>query len=211
MRHSVHRGDAAAGEARAGGRRRRLRRSLVSLASAVVVTLLGLGAEQAALALNLEAPPLVPLAEDGIHDPNGEAIDVLQNPMESMKDFPKDRRGEVDWVRALEEGYINPRKSRTGDPWEAAVMRPMDMDILMTNTMQMPYVLFPHKQHTEWLACSNCHPKIFIPQKDANPINMTKVLNGQYCGRCHDKVSFALWTCERCHSVPHENSPEKWW
>lgn len=211
MRHSgnrhLDRSDRAAA-ARIGPKPRHF---LASILAAVAAVLLGLTAQQAALALNLEAPPLVPLSEDGIHDPTGEAIDVLQNPRESMKDFPTDRRGEVDWVRALEEGYIHPRKSRLGDPWEAAVMQPMDMDILMTNTMQMPYVLFPHKQHTEWLACSNCHPKIFIPQKDANPINMTKVLNGQYCGRCHDKVSFALWTCERCHSVPHENSPAKWW
>lgn len=188
-----------------------IRRLTVSMLAAAVVILVDLAAQEAAMALDLKAPPLVPLAEDGIHDPAGEAIDVLQNPMESMRNFPKDRRGEVDWVRALEEGYINPRKSLTGDPWEAVVMRPMDMDILMTNTMQMPYVLFPHRQHTEWLACSNCHPAIFIPQKDANPITMTKVLNGQFCGRCHDKVSFALWTCERCHSVPHEDSPEKWW
>jgi len=162
-------------------------------------------------ALDLKAPPLSPLAEDGIHDPSGEAIDVLQNPVESMKDFPKDRRGEVDWVKALQEGYITPRKSRTGDPWEEALPMEMDLDIIMKNTMQMPWVRFPHKPHTQWLACSNCHPKIFIPQENANPISMTKVLRGQYCGRCHDKVSFSLFVCERCHSVPHKGSPPPWW
>ncbi len=164
-----------------------------------------------AAALDLKAPPLTPLSEDGIHDPSGEAIDVLQNPIESMKDFPKDRRGEVDWVKALQEGYITPRKSRTGDPWEEALPMEMDLDIIMKNTMQMPWVRFPHKPHTQWLACSNCHPKIFIPQENANPISMTKVLRGQYCGRCHDKVSFSLFVCERCHSVPHKDSPPPWW
>ncbi len=162
-------------------------------------------------ALDLKAPPLTPLSEDGIHDPSGEAIDVLQNPLESMKKFPKDRRGEVDWVKALQEGYITPRKSRTGDPWEEALPMEMDLDIIMKNTMQMPWVRFPHKPHTQWLACSNCHPKIFIPQENANPISMTKVLRGQYCGRCHDKVSFSLFVCERCHSVPHKGSPPPWW
>lgn len=87
----------------------------------------------------------------------------------------------------------------------------MDFDIIMKNTMQMPWVRFPHKPHTQWLACSNCHPKIFIPREHANPISMTKVLRGQYCGVCHDKVAFSLFMCERCHSVPHEDSPPPWW
>ncbi|MGE3481017.1 MAG: hypothetical protein AB7K73_06365, partial [Gammaproteobacteria bacterium] len=100
----------------------------------------------AAAALDLKAPPLSPLAEDGIHDPTGEAINILQDPAESMKAFPKDKRGEVDWVRALDQGVIKPRKSRTDDPWENALMQPMDMNILMTSTADMPYVLFPHRQ-----------------------------------------------------------------
>ncbi|HFD91946.1 MAG TPA: hypothetical protein ENJ22_01500 [Gammaproteobacteria bacterium] len=163
------------------------------------------------MALDLKAPPRTPLAEDGIHDPTGEAIDILQDPAESMKDFPKDRRGEVDWVQAIQSGIIKPRKSRTGDEWEEALPMEMDFDIIMKNTMQMPWVRFPHKPHTQWLACSNCHPKIFIPREDANPISMTKVLRGQYCGVCHDKVSFSLFMCERCHSVPHKDSPPPWW
>jgi c(7)-type cytochrome triheme protein len=156
--------------------------------------------------------PLTPLAEDGIHDPNNPAITKLQLPAESMSDFPKDRRGEVDWVQALRQGFINPRKSRDGDPYGGSeVMQTMDLDIVMKNTQQMPYVRFPHLAHTEWLACSNCHPAIFIPQEHANPISMEKVLKGEYCGRCHDKVSFSLFNCERCHSVPHEGSGPAWW
>ena len=166
---------------------------------------------QQSRAFDLEAPPLTPLAEDGIHDPDGQAINILQDPNRSMKNFPKDRRGEVNWVKTLEQGLINPRKSLNDDPWERALMTPMDMNILLTNTASMPYVLFPHRQHTEWLACSNCHPAIFTPRKGANPISMTRVLNGEFCGRCHDKVAFSLWVCERCHSVPHAGSPPKWW
>lgn len=162
-------------------------------------------------ALDLQAPPLTPLAEDGIHDPAVETIERLQDPKRSMKDFPKDRRGEVNWVETLKQGFIAPRKSVTGDSWENHLMRPMPLDILMTNTAQMPHVLFPHYQHTEWLACGNCHPDIFIPQRDANPISMTRILRGEFCGRCHDKVAFSLWTCERCHSVTHDKSPGKWW
>lgn len=157
-------------------------------------------------------PPRIPLAKDGIHDPTNPAIQSLQEPKESMKDFPKDRRDEVNWVKALQDGIINPRKTVDGKEGSGAgLMQEMDMDIIMKNTQFMPYVLFPHLAHTQWLDCSNCHPKIFIPQEGANPINMDAVLKGEYCGRCHDKVSFSLFICERCHSVVHEGSGPKWW
>jgi len=148
------------------------------------------------------------LAEDGIHDPENETIQILQEPVEAMIDFPLDRRGRVDWVRALRDGKINPRRSLTGDEFGGEMMLETDMDIIMKQTSNMPYVKFPHLAHTEWLTCNNCHPKIFQPQYEANPVSMEKILKGEFCGRCHDKVSFSLWTCERCHSVPHKNSTE---
>ena len=147
------------------------------------------------------------LATDGIHDPTNEAIKVMQEPSESMSAFPLDRRGGVDWVKAIELGIINPRADLKGEQ----EMMVMEMDVMFTDTGNMPWVRFPHKAHTQWLACSNCHPDIFIPQKGANDPSMDGILAGEHCGRCHDKVAFALWICERCHSVPHENSPPKWW
>jgi hypothetical protein len=48
-------------------------------------------------------------------------------------------------------------------------------------------------------------------KQGANNPSMDGILAGEFCGRCHDKVAFALWVCERCHSVPHEGSPAKWW
>ncbi len=156
-------------------------------------------------------PPLTPLAADGVHDPDNPSLPFLQDPEESMKNFPKDRRGEVQWVETLKQGIITPRKYLTGDSGEGEELKELDLDIIMTNTAFMPHVRFPHLAHTRWLACSNCHSEIFIPKAGANPISMEKILKGQFCGRCHDKVSFALWTCERCHSVPHEGSPPAWW
>lgn len=188
----------------------RSRRSGTAIRTALVAAALAL-LWLPAQALDLKAPPLSPLAEDGIHDPTVESITRLQEPKESMKHFPTDRRGEVNWVRTLNEGLVEPRKSLTDDPWDNEMMRVMDLDILMTNTQNMPHVLFPHKPHTQWLTCSNCHPRIFTPQKGSNPITMTKILAGEFCGRCHDKVAFTLWTCERCHSVPHAGSGPKWW
>ena len=156
----------------------------------------------------IEKPVLTALNEDGIHDPDNEAINRLQEPDASMTDFPFDRRGGVNWVKAIDDGTINPRMSLKGD----ADMNIMDMDIMFKDTGQMPWVRFPHLAHTRWLDCSNCHPAIFVPQKGGNPnIGMDAIIGGKYCGRCHDKVAFALWTCERCHSVPHEGSPQAWW
>lgn len=157
------------------------------------------------------APPLTPLAEDGIHDPANEAIHALQDPKASMANFPKDRRGEVNWVEALNAGVIQPRATVTGNAADGDVMPELDLDIIMNTTADMPHVRFPHLAHTRWLACSNCHPDIFKAKTDGNPITMTKILRGEFCGRCHDKVSFSLWVCERCHSVPHKNSPAAWW
>jgi len=147
------------------------------------------------------------LAEDGIHDPANEAIKTLQEPSEAMSAFPLDRRGGVDWVKAINLGIIDPRADLKGEQ----EMMVMDMDIMFTDTGNMPWVRFPHRAHTQWLACTNCHPAIFEPRKGANNPSMDGILAGEHCGRCHDKVAFALWVCERCHSVPHENSPPKWW
>lgn len=151
--------------------------------------------------------PIETLHQDGVHDIENDALIVLQDPLIAMADFPIDRRKQINWVATLDAGLIAPRADLKGE----GEMLVMDMDILMTNTQFMPYVKFPHKAHTRWLDCSNCHPAIFIPQEHANPISMNKVLRGEYCGVCHDKVAFALFTCERCHSVPHEGSGEKWW
>lgn len=146
------------------------------------------------------------LVDDGIHDPENDAIKVLQEPSESMIDFPMDRLGLVNWVKVLRENKINPRRSLSGDESDGEPMQEMDMDIIMKQTANMPNVIFPHLAHTEWLTCSNCHPKIFIPQYEANDVSMDKIFKGEFCGRCHDKVSFSLMTCERCHSVQHKTS-----
>jgi c(7)-type cytochrome triheme protein len=147
------------------------------------------------------------LLADGLHDPENPAIKSLQEPNESLAKFPQDRRGGVNWVQAIDQGLIQPRETLSG----AEGMLVMDMDILFTDTGSMPWVRFPHLAHTRWLDCSNCHPNIFIPRKGANNPSMDGILAGEHCGRCHDKVAFALWICERCHSVPHEKSPKKWW
>ena len=143
----------------------------------------------------------VPIAEDGIHDPsNITAMFGLQLPEVAMGEFPRDSAGLTDWVQALKLGHIEPRSDMNGT---GPNLKPIDLDIIFADTGAMPKVLFPHRQHTEWLACKNCHPAIFVKKKGANDIAMMDVLTGKFCGVCHGKIAFApTKNCMRCHSVP---------
>jgi len=148
-----------------------------------------------------------PPPEDGIHDPENEATYTLQPPKEAFTGLPKtDFGNRVDWVKAIDQGALKPRWDRV-DPNEEPFV--MDLDIVRPVKASVPDVVFPHRQHTEWLFCSNCHPAIFIPQKGANQINMSAILLGQKCGVCHGKVSFPITTktCKKCHSKP---KPADW-
>ncbi len=148
-----------------------------------------------------------PPPEDGIHDTENEGTFVLQPPLEAFGGLPPSDFGNyVDWVKAVDEKKLSPRWDRVDSSEEPFVM---DMDIVREVKASVPDVVFPHRQHTEWLACSNCHPAIFIPQKGANQINMSAILLGQKCGVCHGKVSFPITTksCKKCHSKP---KPADW-
>ncbi|NNE63859.1 MAG: cytochrome c, class I, partial [Gammaproteobacteria bacterium] len=101
------------------------------------------------------------------------------------------------WVQSLREFYIEPR----ANIFPGTFIEVIDMEIIMERTGEMPLVSFPHRAHTEWLDCKNCHNEIFVDKVDANPINMFAILSGEYCGRCHGAVSFPLTECNRCHSV----------
>lgn len=137
-------------------------------------------------------------AEDGIHDPDNEGTYLLQSPREGMAGFANSISGNrVDWVKTLSDGTIAPRYDRI-DPNKRPFV--MDLNIVREVKGSMPDVVYPHKQHTEWLDCSNCHPDIFIPKKGANQISMAAILLGQKCGVCHGKVAFPVTECKRCHS-----------
>lgn len=145
--------------------------------------------------------------EDGIHDTSNEATFSLQPPAEAYDGLPTAPVGNrVDWVKALDDGLLRPRWDRLDSSEEPFVM---DLDIVRPVKASMPDVVFPHRQHTEWLFCSNCHPAIFVPQAGANQINMSAILLGEKCGVCHGKVAFPVTTatCSKCHSKP---KPADW-
>lgn len=149
----------------------------------------------------------LPPVEDGIHDPGNDSTKVLNAPLDAYTDLPRNKAGNrVDWVAALASRKIAPRWDRVDASAEGMVM---DMDIVRVPRGSMPNVVFPHKQHTEWLACANCHPAIFVPQKGANQISMSLILSGQKCGVCHGKVAFPPSECTKCHSQKKAASPDE--
>lgn len=140
-----------------------------------------------------------PLAADGVHDPRNPALSLLQEPEEALSELPRaDDGNNVDWVQALDDGYVEPRTNIYPD----TEIRVLDLDVLLEDTAGMAMVLFPHRQHTAWLDCKNCHDRIFKAKKGANKFGMFDILQGEYCGQCHGAVSFPLTQCARCHSVP---------
>jgi c(7)-type cytochrome triheme protein len=139
-----------------------------------------------------------PPMKDGIHDPENDGTEMLQAPKIAFQDLPKSRSGNrVDWGKALHDGEIAPRYDLLDSDTVPVLM---DLNIVREVKGSMPNVVYPHKQHTEWLDCSNCHPAIFIPKKGANQISMASILLGQQCGVCHGKVAFPVSECRKCHS-----------
>jgi c(7)-type cytochrome triheme protein len=144
----------------------------------------------------------VQLAADGVHDPRGPGISQLQQPADALAVLPPDSAGNrVRWVQALDSGAITPRSSIL----PGTEVRVREDDLIIAKFGSMPAVKFPHRQHTLWLDCSNCHPAPFKDKVGANRLSMMAILNGEQCGLCHGAVSFPLTECNRCHSVPNES------
>ncbi|HNH36291.1 MAG TPA: cytochrome c3 family protein, partial [Rhodocyclaceae bacterium] len=143
------------------------------------------------------APP-----DDGIHDPTNDGTHALMAPLAAYAGLPRSLAGNrINWVDALGQKKIDPRWDRTDMKAEPVIM---DMNVVREVKGSMPDVVYPHKQHTEWLDCSNCHPAIFVPQKGANAISMASILLGEKCGVCHGKVAFPVSECRLCHSKKKE-------
>lgn len=154
----------------------------------------------AGLAGAAERPKLM---NDGLHDPANPALFLLQEASDTIAALPEDLAGAgVNWTEALEEGLINPRASLQN----GAKFKVLNQDIIMTKTAQTPWVLFPHRQHTDWLDCENCHEELFASKPGAtlSKNNMFTILSGGSCGLCHGAVAFPLTECRRCHSVQRD-------
>ena len=160
--------------------------------------------EKTQLPLGQSEKNWVPLAKDKLHDPRGPAIKQLQEPGAGLSQLPAHESGNrVLWAKALDRGAISPRRSRTPSKTKIQVL---DMDVLLDLNGSMPIVRFPHRIHTEWLACDNCHEQLFKSKVGANKLSMFRILLGEQCGLCHGAVAFPLTECQFCHSVERKNT-----
>jgi len=143
----------------------------------------------------------LPLAKDGVHDPRSPAVKQLQQPRDALSKLTPDSAGnQVRWVQSLDKGEISPREKLN----PKTEVRKLDRDIILDVNGGMPAVRFPHRQHTEWLDCSNCHDGIFKMRTGETKISMFLILQGEQCGICHGAVAFPLTECMRCHSIPKQ-------
>jgi c(7)-type cytochrome triheme protein len=152
--------------------------------------------------LSLSAPiPGIDPSEDltTLPEPGPPFAKQNRNPEVILRDFPKDAEGNDNWVAALKEKKIQPRGALEPNKPE---MPPFPLDVEIPAVGAMPNVIFPHGPHTMWLECGNCHPGIFKMRKGSNPISMVKIVNGEFCGRCHGRVAFPISNCNRCHVKP---------
>lgn len=157
------------------------------------IVLVGLG-----LAVGVAAQEWQPLHKDELHDPKGSGIKLLQQPAEALSKLPRDTAGnQVRWVDALEQGFINPRTNILPE----TKVRVYEKDVLLDLYGSMPIVRFPHRNHTIWLDCNNCHDHLFKQEAGGSRISMLNILEGEQCGLCHGAVAFPLTECARCHSV----------
>ena len=162
----------------------------------------GLCIAQLAISAELKtnvSPKWLPIDQDELHDPNIAAAGQLHNPKDILSKLPREGSGNlVNWVVALEKGFIRPYTNAKNDGKSEVI----DLNVLRKNTADMDMVLFQHRQHTEWLACDNCHEQIFKSKAGTTKFGMLEILNGEYCGLCHGAVAFPMTECNRCHNVP---------
>ena len=79
-------------------------------------------------------------------------------------------------------------------------------------------VVFPHWFHRIRFRCKVCHADLgFEFKAGGNEIDMLKIIDGEYCGACHDgDVAWSVENCDLCHSAPqgtptqvHESTLQK--
>lgn len=63
-------------------------------------------------------------------------------------------------------------------------------------------VIFPHWFHRIRYACKSCHSDIGFPFKaGGSGVDMLKIINGEYCGACHNgQIAWSVENCDLCHS-----------
>jgi c(7)-type cytochrome triheme protein len=79
-------------------------------------------------------------------------------------------------------------------------------DVVINNysdAANMRPVIFPHWFHRVRFRCKVCHADLgFQFKAGGNQINMVKIIDGQFCGACHNgELAWSVENCNLCHSA----------
>lgn len=79
-------------------------------------------------------------------------------------------------------------------------------DVVINNysdEANMRPVVFPHWFHRIRYRCKVCHGDLgFEFKAGGNEIDMLKIIDGEYCGACHDgDIAWSVENCDLCHSA----------
>ena len=63
-------------------------------------------------------------------------------------------------------------------------------------------VIYPHWFHRIRFRCKVCHSELgFKMRAGGNEIKMTDIIEGRYCGLCHNnEIAWGIENCDMCHS-----------
>lgn len=113
--------------------------------------------------------------------------------------MPRDGTGHLDWAEALRSGLMRPRPDVHGSYYRKGEGPRFGFDFFFPGPDTLLDAWFPHSVHAEIIDCRQCHGTIF--EYRGQKLTMAEIFAGDFCGRCHGKVSFPLFTgCKRCHS-----------
>jgi c(7)-type cytochrome triheme protein len=186
------------------------RSTLIITALVCVVLLVGCNTKSPLLAdLFVPLPPTAPVKNAPRHPPpiKRAPMVIVQEEVIRPPDvdwsgiyaaLPRDNKGAVDWMRALDEKIVTPKAGI--DP-AAEAASTLDSEIVFTpNDNPGKAATFRHATHTQWLSCKNCHPALF-KKRDENlqftHDDMEK--DRKYCGACHFSVVVLPSGCKGCH------------
>jgi len=94
-------------------------------------------------------------------------------------------------------------------------------DVVINNHSEkagMRPAVFPHWFHRVRFRCKVCHADLgFQFKAGGNDINMVKIIDGQFCGACHNgEIAWGVENCALCHSgkpgtptLVHESTLQK--
>lgn len=113
--------------------------------------------------------------------------------------LPRDSKGVVDWMRALQENLVTPRPGI--DP-ATEDTRAYDSEIeFVPADNPGKAATFRHTTHTQWLSCKNCHPAVFKKKSDNLQFTHDQMeKEGKFCGACHFTVVTVQSGCKGCHA-----------